>query len=201
MKLAIILTILSMIIGGCSTLQESPSVPIINTTNKISGTQDLLLGDQEIQQLGLTTYLNESDLNLFGLSKGTNCGTEESYSNIVDSSVGQYSLCVYYLNDTQIIIELQKFADYEALNGSYQYSSSHLFSVEGLISENEFGDQSTFRVNNEHDYGGESNPPGVYFYHLWVTQDLYLIHITSKGSEDAKGYITKIGRQILSKLG
>jgi hypothetical protein len=106
------------------------------------------------------------------------------------------------LNDTSIIIELQKFADYEALNGTYQYDSLHYYSIQGLISENTFGDQSRFRLNNENDYGGQFNPPGVYFYHLWITKDLYLIHVTSSGtSQEAEGYVANIGRQILSKFG
>ena len=99
-----------------------------------------------------------------------------------------------------VIIELQKFANYEALNGSYQYSSLHLYSVQGLISENDYGDQSRFRVNNVNDYGGEFNDPNVYYYHLWICKNEYLIHITSKGDKEAETYITKIGQQILSKF-
>ena len=189
MKLAIILTILLILIGGCSTVQESPSGPTIKTTPTISGTQDLILNEQDLQQLGM--------------SDGTDCYTDEEYTNIVDSSVGQYSFCNYtILNDTEVVVELQKFANYEALNGSYQYGSSHLYSIEGIISENDYGDQSTFRVNNENDYMGNLNEPGVYYYHLWFTKYLYLIHITSKGTEEAAGdSIEKIGQQILSKFG
>ena len=201
MKLAIILAILLILIGGCSTVQESPSVPIINTTHKISGTRELVLNEQDLQQLGMTEDINEQDIQLFEITEG-NCRTDEEYVNIVDSSQGQYSICVYYiLNDTQVIIELQKFANLEALNGAYQYDSSHYYSIEGIISENTFGDQSRFRVNNEQDYGGEFNDPDVYFYHLWITKDKYLIHITSKGSKEAEEYIAKIGWRILSKFG
>lgn len=180
MKLAIILTILLIFISGCST----------KTTRTISGTQELILNEQDLQQLGMT---------------GHGCQTDEEYSNIVDSSLGQYSFCNYSINrleDTELIIQLQKFANLEALDGAYQYDSSHLYSIEGLISENDYGDKSRFRVNNENDYMGQLNEPGVYFYHLWICKDLYLIHITSSGrSEDAKEYITKIGQQILSKFG
>ena len=147
--------------------------------------------------------VNEQDLQQLGIDgNGTNCRTDKEYSNIVDSSIGQYSICVYnILNDTQVIIELQKFANYEALNGSYQYSSLHYYSVEGLISENDFGDQSRFRVNNVNDYGGEFNDPNVYYYHLWICKDLYLIHITSGGtSKEAKDYVARIGHLILSKF-
>jgi len=199
MKLAIILAILLILITGCSTVQDPPSWPII------SGTQELALNEQDLQQIGMTSDVNEQDLQQLGMSNGTNCQTDEEYTNIVDSSVGQYSICSYIinsLNDTQVIIELQKFANYEALNGSYQYNSLHLYSVQGLISQDDFGDQSRFRVNNVNDYGGQYNDPNVYFYHLWFTKDLYLIHITSKGSsKEAQEYIAKIGQQILSKFG
>lgn len=204
MKLAIILAILLLLIGGCSAVQDLPSGPSINTTDKLSGIQELVLDEQDLQQLGMMGNTNETYLQQFEIAgNGTYCRTERDYSNIVDSSMGQYSICGYLissLNDTEVIIEFQKFADYEALNGSYQYGSSHLYSVEGLISENDYGDQSRFRVNNENDYGGQYNSPGVYFYHLWFTKDLYLIHITSKGSKDAKEYIESTGQQILSKF-
>jgi hypothetical protein len=59
---------------------------------------------------------------------------------------------------------------------------------------------SRFRVNNENDYGGQFNPPGVYFYHLWIAKDLHLIHVTSKGVEQDKTYIEKTGQKILEKL-
>ncbi len=163
----IILIVLSLFISGCTN----------NATHTISGTQDLVLNEQDLQQLGIT-------------SDGIDCNTEEEYSNIVDSSLGQYTFCnftINNLNDTEVVIELKKFANYEALDGSYQYDSSHLYSVEGLISENDYGDKSRFRVNSEHDYMGHLNEPGVYYYHLWICKDLYLIHITSKGSEEARG--------------
>jgi hypothetical protein len=52
------------------------------------------------------------------------------------------------------------------------------------------------------DYGGQFNEPGVYFYHLWICKDKYLIHITSKGTEEAAGdSVREIGQQILSKFG
>ena len=170
---------LVIVISGC-----------VHTGDKISGTRDLVLDEQDLQQLGMT---------------GHGCQTDEEYSNIVDSSLGQYSFCNYTINsldDTEVVIELQKFANYEALDGTYQYDSSHLFGVKGLISENDYGDQSRFRVNSEDDYMGHLNEPGVYYYHLWICKDLYLIHITSSGgSEDAEGYVANIGRQILSKFG
>jgi hypothetical protein len=186
MKLAIILAILLILIGGWLIVQVLPSGPTI------SGTQNMVLNEQDLQQLGMT-------------SAGTDCYTDEEYSNIVDSSLGQYSFCNYTinsLNDTWVVIELQKFANYEALNGTYLYDSSHLFGAKGLISENTYGDQSRFRVNSEDDYGAEFNEPGVYYYHLWICKNLYLIHITSSGrSKEADEYIAKIGRQILSKFG
>jgi hypothetical protein len=200
MKLAIILAILLILTGGCSTVQPSGTIK-----TAISGTQELVLNEQDLQQIGMVNDFNEQDLQQLGItSNGTNCWTDEEYTNIVDSSLGQYSICSYIinsLNDTQVIIELQKFANYEALNGSYQYGSLHYYSIEGLISENDYGDQSRFRVNNVNDYGGQYNDPNVYYYHLWICKKEYLIHITSKGSsKEAKEYIAKIGQRILSKF-
>jgi hypothetical protein len=200
LNITIILAILLILIGGCSRVQNPPSGPTI------SGIQELALNAQDLQQLGMTRDLNEQDLQQLGITgNGTNCRTDEAYTNIVDSSQGQYSICVYNLsslNGTQIIVELQRFADYEALNGSYQYSSLHLYSIQGLISENDYGDASRFRVNNVNDYGGQYNDPNVYYYHLWICKDLYLIHITSSGrSKEAKDYVARIGLQILSKFG
>ena len=204
-----ILTILLILIAGCSTVQNPPSGPATNTTNTtttISGTQELMLNQQDLQQLGMTSDLNVSYLQQLGITdNGTNCHTDYNYSNIVDNIQGQDSICVYTissLNDTQVIIQLQKFGNYDELNGSYQYDSLHLYSAQGLMSENDYGDQSRFRVNNVNDYGGQYNDPNVYYYHLWICKDLYLIHITSKGSsKDAKDYVAKIGRQILKKFG
>ncbi|MBU0472314.1 MAG: hypothetical protein KKF89_00395 [Nanoarchaeota archaeon] len=188
MKLAIILAILLILIGGCSTVQDLPSEPTIKTTHTILEIHELVLNEQDLQQLGIEG--NE-----------TNCKTEEQTA--FDLSMVQYSVCSYIisnLNDTQVIIELKKFTNSSELENAYQYESSHLYSVEGLISENDYGDQSRFRVSNEHDYGGQYNDPNVYYYHLWICKDLYLIHITSIGrSKEAVDYIAKIGRRILSK--
>ena len=198
----LLLSSLVLVMGANGCIQ--PSGPTIKTVHGISGTQELVLNEQDLQQLGMTSNLNNQDLQQLGITgNGTNCQTDEKYTNIVDSSEGQYSICIYSissLNDTQVIIELQKFANYEALNGSYQYGSLHLYSIEGLISENDYGDQSRFRVNNENDYGGQYNDPNVYYYHLWICKDLYLIHITSNRAKEADEYVAKIGRQILSKF-
>jgi len=200
MKLAIILAILLILIGGCSTVQDSPSGPTIKTTHTISGNQELVLNEQDLQQLGMTG----DGLQQLGMtSNGTDCQTEE-YQTDEYSPLAQYSICSYTinsLNDTEVVIELKKFANLEDLNGTYQYESLHLRSIEGLISENDYGDQSRFYLNNENDYGGQYNDPTVYYYHLWIGKNEYLIHITSKGSKEAEEYIAKIGRQILSKFG
>ena len=208
MKLAVVLAFLLLFAGGCSTVQNpspAPTANAANTTHALSGIQELALTEQDLQQLGLASDLNVQDLQQLGITgNGTNCQTDEHYTNIVDSSQGQYNLCVYtipLLNNTQVIIELQRFADYEALNGSYQYGSSHLYGANGLISENAYGDQSRFRVNSPDDYGGQFNDPNVFYYHLWICKDLFLIHITSSGSKEAKGPIAAIGRQILKKFG
>lgn len=204
MKLIIFLAILLTLVVGCSTVQNSPSGQTIKTNQSISEIQDLTLNTQDLQQLGITNDFNEQDLAQLGITNnGTNCQIEENYANIVDSSLGQHIVCIYNisdLNNTKVIIELSKFANLNDLNGTYQYDSLHLYSIQGLISENDYGDQSRFRVNNVNDYGGQFNNPNIYTYHLWICKDKYLIHITSSGSLNAKESIAKIGQQILSKF-
>jgi len=194
MKRAVILAILLIIIGVLlilqSVSQESPSVPTANATNTISGTQELVPNEQDLQQLGMA-------------SAGTGCRTEE-YQTGEYSTLAQYSFCNYTissLNDTEVVIELKKYTNFEDLNESYQYDSLHLYSAEGLISENVYGDLSRFRVSNEHDYMGHLNEPGIYYYHLWIVKNPYLIHITSKGIVEAEEHIAGIGQRILSKFG
>jgi hypothetical protein len=190
MKLTMILAILLVLIVGCSTAQNPSTGQSLNTAQTITGIQDLMLNEQDLQQLGM-------------MRSGIACQTEEQTS--INSLPVQYGFCNYTinsLNDTELIIELQEFTNLQDLNNSYQYSSLHYYSVQGLISENDFGDQSRFRVNNVNDYGGQYNDPNVYYYHLWICKDVYLIHITSKGRNiEAVDYIPKIGRQILAKFG
>lgn len=176
MKHNIILTILIMLIIGCSAAQDK---------------------EIKIDEL----MLNEQDMLQIGIINNAGCQTEEQTS--FSSSTVQYSVCYYNissLDNTEVVVELKEFTTFEDLNGTYQYDSSHLFSVQGLISENEYGDLSRFRMNNENDYGGEFNPPGIYYYHLWICKDKFLIHITSGGSKDAKEYIVKIGEKMLEKF-
>ncbi|MFP4403181.1 MAG: hypothetical protein ACLFPJ_02415 [Candidatus Woesearchaeota archaeon] len=146
--------------------------------------------------------LNENDLLKLGFKKNSECKIE-NYNTSEFSPLKQYAFCNYTiekLNNTKIIIEFKKYTNLHDLNGTYQYSSSHLFSSEGLISKDNYGDQSVFRVNSEKDYGGEFNEENVHYYHLWFTNDLFLIHITSKGSIEAKEYIEKIANKILLKF-
>ena len=181
MKLAIILAIFLIFIGGCSTVQDPSSGPTVKTTPTISGTRELVLDEQDLQQLGMT-------------SDGNDCQTEEYQTNAY-SPLAQYSFCNYTinsLNDTQVVLELQKFTNLEDRNGTYQYTSLHLRGFEGLISENDYGDLSRFYSNNE---------STVYYYHLWIGKNEYLIHVTSKGTKEAGEYIAKIGRRILLKFG
>jgi len=192
MKLSIILAILLIAIVGYLILQNSPSGPAIKTNHTISGNQGLLLNEQDLQELGMTQVWNE-----------TECQTQK-YTTM-DMHQIEYNICNYTINnlsDTWVVIELKKFANPEDLNNTYLYESSHLFSPQGIISVNDYGDQSLFRVNNPNDYMGHLNEPGVYYYHLWICKNEYLIHITSRGrSKEAGEYVTKIGEQILSKFG
>ena len=161
--------------------QDSPSGPTIKTAHTISGTKDLALNEQDLQQLGIT-------------SDGTDCRTEEYTTNDY-SPLAQYSICSYTinsLNDSRVVLELKKYINFEDLNDTYQYESLHLRGFQGLISENDYGDLSRFYVNNE---------STVYYYHLWISKNEYLILITSKGTKKDGEYIAKIGRRILSKFG
>lgn len=189
MKLTMVLAIILIIIVGYLIVQYSLSGPAANTTHAISGTQDLVLNEQDLQQLGMTSNWAE-------------CQTDEQTS--FDLSPVQYTFCNYSidsLSDTEVFLEMKKFTNLEELDNTYQYESSHLFGAKGLISENTFGDHSRFRVNSDDDYGAEFNEPGVYFYHLWICKNEYFIHITSKGAGEAEGYIAETGRLILSKFG
>ena len=177
-RLPISLAIIVIIIAGCSTMKESPSGPTINT---ISGTKELVLNEQDLLQLGM-----ESD--------GGDCLTEE-YQTDQYSPLAQYSFCAYAvnsLNNTHVVLEVKRFTNLEDRNGTYQYESLHLRGAQGLVSEDDFGDSSRFYVNNE---------STVYYYHLWIVKNEYLIHITSKGDKEAGEYIEKIGNKILSKFG
>jgi len=192
-RLTIFLFLISVIvISGCVNQQMTTTTSTIPTT--ISGTQQLFLNAQGLQQLGMTSAKSYN---------GNDCQTEEQTS--LSSSQVQYSICNYTinsLNDTVVMIELMKFTNIEDLNNTYLYESWHLWSEQGVISKNDYGDQSLFRVNNVNDYMGYLNKPGVYYYHLWICKNLYLIHITSGGSnKEAKELVPKIGLQILSKFG
>ena len=190
MKLAIILAILLILIGGCSTVQDSSSGPTIKTTSAISGIQELVLNVQDLLQLGMTS----DHLNQLGMTtNGTACQTEE-YPTDEHSPLAQYGICSYIidrLNYTEVVIQLSKFTNLADRNGTYQYESLHLRGFEGIISENDYGDLSRFYVNNE---------STVYYYHLWISKNEYLIHITSKGTKEAQEYIAEIGSRILSKF-
>lgn len=193
----VILIILLVLLLGCTRLDDKVSNP---SAQKLSSTQDLTLDRQDMEELDMISYPDNQDLQQIGVTfdDGTACNTEE-YETNEHSSLAEYSICSYILDDTEIIIELKKFTDKNDLNGSYQYDSSHYYSAEGMISENTFGDLSRFRVNNEHDYGGTNT--SMYYYHLWITKDDFLIHITSKGTVEAQDTIADIGEKIVGKLG
>lgn len=202
MRVAMAGILLALALGGCAMPQDEPSQDG-SVQPAVSGTQDLLLDEQDLQELGLEGHRNNSDLADIGITFNETACRTEGYETHERAPLAQYSICSYTidgLEDTEVIIELKRFTDIHDLNGSYQYDSSHHFSAEGLISDDEYGDQSRFRVNSEQDYGGQRNDPDVYYYHLWITKDLYLIHITSSGSEEARDSIEDIGQRILSKF-
>jgi hypothetical protein len=157
----------------------------------IAGNRELMLNSQDLAQLGMAGAKSYD---------GNDCQTEQQTS--IYSSEVQYSVCNYTIAglDASLIVELKKFSIQEDLDGTYQYESSHLFSAQGLISEDTFGDKSRFRVSNENDYGGQYNQPGVYYYHLWIVKGHFLIHITSGGANETGEYVADTGLQILSKF-
>ncbi len=174
MKLTTILAVILIIISGC-------------TTQQISSTEQLALDEQEIDELAITE---------------SHCETEQ-FETHERAPLAERTRCQYNVSsiNTTITLILKKYTNFEDLNGSYQYDSSHLFSQEGLISENTYGDQSKFRVSSEEDYGGQYNDPNVYYYHLWITEELYLIHITSAGSQEAKATIEQMADMIMARFG
>ncbi|MDO8480907.1 MAG: hypothetical protein Q7S65_03755 [Nanoarchaeota archaeon] len=178
MKRAFLLALALMLLLGCSY--------VVPTHSPVSGTPNLELTEQDLAQLGMSG----------------SCRTE-AYETGPYSSLAQYSFCNYTISslpDTKVIVELSQFSNVTDLNGTYQYSSLHLRSAEGLISENEYGDQSRFYVNNENDYGGQYTDPSISYYSLYFTKNEYLVHVTSGGSKEAEAYIADIGRRILAKF-
>jgi hypothetical protein len=189
----ILLLISGYILSGCS--KEIPS------SNVISSANDLILSVVDLQQLGMVSdHLQQLGMNS---TNGSDCQIDV-FQTSVDSPLAEQSICSYIiasLNDSEVVIQVEKYANPDALNNSYQYSSQHLRSVNGLLSENDFGDLSRFYVNSVDDYGGQFDDPSISYYHLYICEDVYLIHITSKGSKDAKEIVARTGRLILSKFG
>lgn len=184
MKIQIFITIILVVIAGCS--QEKND----DKTVTVPRIQELLLSQQDLSELGMTT-------------NGTDCIIEE-FQTSEFSPLGVYGTCFYTItkDNTEVVIEYKKFSNKDDLNGAYQYESSHYRSVEGILEQDTYGDQSKFYVNNENDYGAEFNPPGVYFYTLYFTKDEFMVHVTTKGKkEETKEDIANIGRVILSKFG
>ncbi|HLC60421.1 MAG TPA: hypothetical protein VJJ52_03245 [Candidatus Nanoarchaeia archaeon] len=184
---------------------ERPPLIQNGSTHTISGVQELVLNEQDLKQLGLMTS-NRT----FGpiVLNGTDCQIEGWVYNQTVYLNNYSTWCTYTINsvkDTEVTIHyIGKITNPEDLNGTYQYNSGHYVSSKGIISENDFGDQSKFHVNSDEDYGAEFNKPGIYYYHLWFTKDGYLIEISNNGTKEGnktKEYIAKIGRQILSKFG
>ncbi len=199
-----ILLVFALGVLGCTPAQDSQAEQTIQTTSTVSGTEELILNEDELSEIGMKGD-SLAQLRELGISadNGSDCKTEK-YQTDESSSVTEYSICSYViesLNNTEVIVELKKFTNQHDLNGSYQYNSLHYRSSEGLISQDDFGDQSRFYVNNENDYGGEFNDPNVYYYTLYTTKNDYLIHVTSKGTiKEARDSIAKIGQKILSKF-
>jgi hypothetical protein len=121
--------------------------------------------------------------------------TQEDLSQLALTNNGtfcQEDVCYYYQDQTEVVLQLGKYDNFSDLNGSYQYNSLHLRGFQGLIEENTYGQLSRFYVNDE---------STTYYYHLWIVQDPFLIHITSKGVEEDKALIEDIGSLMMGKFG
>ncbi|MFT4303956.1 MAG: hypothetical protein ACMXYG_05290 [Candidatus Woesearchaeota archaeon] len=184
MKYLIILMLSFIFILGCNSIQNND----LEVGYEITSINNLLLDEKDLVELDISILNSDCEVNVYETSP--------------TSPLEQDYMCYFNINsyDSEVIIQIQKFTNLDDLNGTYQYSSSHYRSAEGLISENEYGDMSRFYRNSEKDYGAEFNDPDVYFYHLWIVKDKYLILVTSKGSEEAKDTVEAIGLTILSKF-
>jgi hypothetical protein len=177
-----------VLLSGCS--KEQPAPVQNQTTSKITTVAQLIPTATDLAQLRM-------------MSNGSDCQID-AYETGPQSPLAAYSICFYTvpnLNGTEVIIEMSKYTNKDDLQGSYEYSSSHLQGSKGIISLNTFGDQSRFSHNSDDDYGAQYNDPAIKYYHLWIIKDLYLIHITSKGPVDAQDHISAIGKTILQKFG
>ena len=187
MKLNVVFSLFLIFFVGCTISSIEHVGTPLNQSDVQKGLEvkDLIFSEENLMELGLTGY---------------DCFNEEYETLDSPDTYCFNNYTIDDLNDTNVFIIFSKYDSFHDLNGSYQYESSHYFSVEGLISENAYGDLSRFRVSNVNDYGGKYNDPNIYVYHLWIVKDLYLIHITSRGSIDAKEYIEESGNQILLKF-
>lgn len=189
----IVVALVLILIAGCAAKQDYEQT-------SVTGIGDLLLSEQDLVQAGLTRDVHDEVLAQLGLD-GTNCKTEEQ--TVFDASGVDYGICSYAsssLNNTQVIIELKKFANASEAKNAYYYDSSHLYSAKGIISKDEYGDQSLFRMNSKDDYMGNLDPADLFYYHLWFIKDAYLIHITSKGSKDAGEMVARIASIIEARF-
>ncbi len=132
---------------------------------------------------------DEQELNSIKLS-AEGCQTE-SYETHERAPLKQYSICNFTGQETNITTQIYKYTNFDDLNGSYQYKSLHLRGYQGLIEENSYGQLSRFYVNNE---------STTYYYHFWIVEDPFLVHVTSKGSAQAKGYVEALGLKMLEKI-
>ncbi|MFT4311251.1 MAG: hypothetical protein ACMXX7_01345 [Candidatus Woesearchaeota archaeon] len=167
---------LILIVSGCSTYKE-----------ETIGVSDLLLSDEYVYNLDLYP--------------SSPCEVE-IYETSNRSSLSEFGSCFFKGSNEslEVVIQIRKFSNFDDLFGTYQYQSSHLRNIEGLISEDKFGDFSKFYINVEEDYMGHLNEEGVYIYHLWVVKDDFLIHITTKDYFDDKYLVENIANNILSKI-
>lgn len=202
MKQYLSVVLILILITGCQTMQESGPA--------ISGIQDLMLNEQDLQELGLTanpgglpnwTEYYPQGTDFFALTNGTHCELKESLES---SDYTNYRNCAYRSSNTSFSIIVKRYSSGEDLNFSYGYDSTHYQGAAGIISVNEYGDRSLLRVNDPGDFTYQFVPfdPNIFHYNFYISKDLYLIRVYSEGEDkDAVESVKKIGEKIISKFG
>jgi hypothetical protein len=113
----------------------------------------------------------------------------EAYETSESSPLEEQSFCIAYIDESEIVVVIQKFTNFHDLDGSYQYSSLHLRGFQGLINEDTYGDFSRFYFTEDI----------VIYYNLWIIKDEFLIHITSKNLNEQE-VIEQIAENLLEKF-
>ncbi len=145
--------------------------------------------------------LSTEEVALLQLSVDQECVIEE-YQTSETSPLAQSSFCSFVSqNDSvHLIIDIKKYTNEQDVLGSFQYQSSRHRSPQGILAQNTHGSYSTFVMNVEEDYMGHLNDPEMYYYHLWIAKDLFLIHITSRGTVSDESLLLAVADKLLLRF-